>query len=143
VTNEPRVRVRHAEPGEATKILELWRLAETAPSATDDAAALELLLRRQPDGLLVAEADDGTIVGSVVAVFDGWRGNLYRLAVAPDHRRRGVARALVTGAERQLRDAGCRRASALVLHDHADALACWAALGYAPDPRVTRSVKTL
>jgi hypothetical protein len=36
-----------------------------------------------------------------------------------------------------------RRISALVVHDHADAVACWAALGYEPDPRVTRSVKTL
>jgi ribosomal protein S18 acetylase RimI-like enzyme len=138
-----RYRVRPAGIGDAAAVLELWRVADAVPSATDDPPALELLLTRAPEGLLVAETDDGAIIGSVVAVFDGWRANLYRLAVHPEHRRRGVATALVEDAERRCRDAGCRRISALVVQDHADAVACWAALGYEPDPRVTRSVKTL
>jgi ribosomal protein S18 acetylase RimI-like enzyme len=137
-----RFRVRRAEPHEATTVLELWLRAGAVPSVTDDVAAVELLLARQPDALLVAEADGGEIVGSLVAGFDGWRANLYRLAVAPEHRRRGVAAALVTEAERRLRAAGCRRASALVVHDDPGARACWAALGYEPDPRVARYVKT-
>ena len=137
-----RFRVRSAEPHEATRVLELWQRADAVQSVTDDVAAVELLLAHEPDGLLVAEADGGAIVGSLVAVFDGWRANLYRLAVAPEHRRRGVATALVAEAERRLRDAGCRRASALVVHDDPGARACWAALGYEPDPRVARSVKT-
>ncbi len=36
--------------------------------------------------LIVYEAD---VVGAMIAAFDGWRGNLYRLAVAATHRRRG------------------------------------------------------
>lgn len=136
-------RVRPAGTGDAAAVLELWRVADAVPSATDDPPALELLLARAPEGLLVAETDDAAIIGSVIAVFDGWRANLYRLAVHPGHRRRGVATALVADAERRLRDAGGRRISALVVHDHADAVACWAALGYEPDRRVTRSVKTL
>jgi len=136
-------RVRPAGTGDAAAVLELWRVADAVPSATDDRPALELLLARAPEGLLVAETDDAAVIGSVVAVFDGWRANLYRLAVHPEHRRRGVATALVENAERRLRAAGGRRISALVVHDHADAVACWAALGYEPDRRVTRSVKTL
>ncbi len=136
-------RVRPAGTGDAAAVLELWRVADAVPSATDDPPSLELLLARAPEGLLVAETDDAAIIGSVIAVFDGWRANLYRLAVHPGHRRRGVATALVADAERRLRDAGGRRISALVVHDHADAVACWAALGYEPDRRVTRSVKTL
>jgi ribosomal protein S18 acetylase RimI-like enzyme len=136
-------RVRAAAVADAAAVLELWRVADAVPSATDDRAGLELLLARAPDGLLVAEADDGTVIGSVIAVFDGWRANLYRLAVHPAHRRRGIATALVSDAERRLRAAGCRRASALVMHDHDDAVGCWAALGYEQDRRVDRYVKTL
>ena len=56
--------------------------------------------------VLVAEVDV-RVVGSIVGGFDGWRGNIYRLAVHPRFRRRGVARALVVEIESRLR-ARCR-----------------------------------
>jgi ribosomal protein S18 acetylase RimI-like enzyme len=34
-------------------------------------------------------------VGTLVAAWDGWRGNMYRLAVLPEHRRAGIGRELV------------------------------------------------
>jgi ribosomal protein S18 acetylase RimI-like enzyme len=48
---------------------------------------------------------DGAIVGSIIATFDGWRGSIYRLAVHPGHRRRGLARMLLAEAEKMLRGA--------------------------------------
>ncbi len=138
----PTHRVRRATTADAAAVLELWRVAEAVPSVTDDEAAIELLLATAPDGLLVVDAPDGRIIGSVVAGFDGWRASLYRLAVHPEHRRRGVATALVEEAEHRFRAAGCRRVSVLVMRDHADAVACWAALDYEPDDRVARYVKT-
>ncbi len=55
---------------------------------------------RHPEGsvALVAESD-GLIVGSLIATWDGWRGNMYRLAVSPEFRRRGIAAALVSAGE--------------------------------------------
>lgn len=46
--------------------------------------------------LLIAEEDeeaedDLAIVGSVIATWDGWRRSIYRLLVAPSHRRQGLA----------------------------------------------------
>ena len=93
------------------------------------------------DALLVAEID-GRVVGSLIAAFDGWRGNLYRLAVEPSHRRRGVARELVAEGERRLAAVGCRRISALVLRDEGPATALWAAAGYERAERIVRYVKT-
>jgi hypothetical protein len=34
--------------------------------------------------VLVAEVE-GQIVGSIIGTFDGWRGNIYRLAVHPNY----------------------------------------------------------
>src|SRR5262245_29049 len=82
-------------------VLELWRQAEATPGVTDTAEDLRRAVADSPAQVLVAEVG-GRIVGSIIGTFDGWRGNIYRLAVHPDHRRRGVARALVTEAEKRL-----------------------------------------
>jgi ribosomal protein S18 acetylase RimI-like enzyme len=122
-------------------VLEVWRRGDTAPSATDDQHSVSRLLAFDSEALLVAEAK-GEVIGTVVATFDGWRANLYRLVVVPEHRRRGVARALVEEAERRLRARGARRFSALVLQEQAGAAGFWEAMAYERDPRTTRFTKT-
>ena len=79
-------------------MLEFWSVATAEPSSTDDAAGVGGLLARSPGALILA-VDGDAIVGSVVGGFDGWRGTLYRLAVAPEYRRQGIATTLVTAAE--------------------------------------------
>ena len=85
----------------------------------------------------------GRLVGTIVAGWDGWRGNLYRLAVLPTARRRGIALRLVAEAERRLAEKGAIRLSALVMSEHDPAVALWLAAGYARDPRVGRFVRSL
>ncbi len=91
--------IRACRPADVGAVLELWHQAGATPSITDTADDL----RRTVDGghVLVAEVE-GQIVGSIIGTFDGWRGNIYRLAVLPAYRRRGVARALVAEVEKRL-----------------------------------------
>jgi len=128
---------RAARPEDAEAILGFWRRATEAPSSTDDLEGILTLLARDPDSLLLAE-EDGRIVGTVVAAFDGWRGRIYRLAVEPAARGRGLGRALVAAAERRLRDLGARRIDALVMAEHDGAVAFWEAIGWEHDDRVLR-----
>jgi ribosomal protein S18 acetylase RimI-like enzyme len=134
---EPAIRL--GQPADIEAVLALWKGAGSAPSVTDDAASLSRASER--DALLVAE-EHGRIVGSLIAAFDGWRGNMYRLAVAPDRRREGIALALVREGERRLAEHGCIRFAAIVLHDEPDATGFWRAAGYDRDERVVRFVKT-
>jgi ribosomal protein S18 acetylase RimI-like enzyme len=136
------VKIDLATGDDIRAVLDLWRAAEVLPGSTDDAAALEGLLRHDPEALLVARAD-GRLVGGLIAAWDGWRGNMYRLAVHPGDRGRGLARALVAEGERRLRARGARRVTALVVHGDDPAIATWLALGYEHDARMARYVKTL
>ncbi|MGH9025849.1 MAG: GNAT family N-acetyltransferase [Acidimicrobiia bacterium] len=131
--------IRSATGVDAPAVLELWAAADAAPSVTDDVESIERLVRWDAAGLLLACVDN-RVVGSLVAVWDGWRGNMYRLAVHPDFRRRGTARALVDAGEQRLRTHGARRVTALVLREHDEAVGFWRAAGYDPDPRIDRYV---
>jgi ribosomal protein S18 acetylase RimI-like enzyme len=124
-------------------VLELWTRARSAgASLRDDEEMIERLLEADPDALLLAERD-GELVGTLIAAWDGWRGNMYRLAVAPEHRRQGIGRRLVEEGERRLRGRGARRVSALVWRDDPPAYAAWEAAGYADDSGVARFVRNM
>lgn len=123
-------------------MLAVWREAGSVPSVSDDPASLGRLLETSGDALLVAEAGS-RVVGTIIAGWDGWRGNLYRLAVLPTARRRGIALQLVAEAERRLAGRGARRLSAIVMSEHDPAVALWLAAGYTHDTRVGRYVRTL
>ena len=84
----------------------------------------------------------GRMVGTLIAAWDGWRGNMYRLAVVPDVRRRGIATALVGEGERRLRARRCRRISALVVDTDVHAVDFWTDVGYVPYP-MERYVRTI
>ena len=94
-------------------VLELWRDADATASVTDTSYDLRRTLNSGVSSVLVAQSG-GRIVGSIIGTFDGWRGNIYRLAVHPEYRRRGIARRLVSEAEAWLRDKGAKRVTALV-----------------------------
>ena len=133
--------IRPAVAGDVEAVLELWGAARSAHAATEDTPERVAALV-EAGALLVAEAD-GAVVGAVIAAFDGWRGNFYRLAVAPSARRRGIGRRLVEAGEARLRELGAPRVTALVAFEDDAAGEFWEAVGYPRDPVIGRRVRTL
>jgi ribosomal protein S18 acetylase RimI-like enzyme len=105
-------------------VLDLWRRADAVVSRTDDADGLLSLMAHDPASLVVAE-DAGAVVGSVICAWDGWRGSVYRLAVAPTHRRQGLGRRLLAEAESRLEARGARRLQAIVVAGDNRATGFW------------------
>ena len=138
------ITLRTARPGDLDAVLAFWKVAaENDNRPADSTTALETLLARDPEALVLALEDDTTIVGSVIAGFDGWRYHLYRLAVAPGHRRQGIATALLEHAEDRFRALGATRSDAMVLDDNVTAQSAWWARGYRAQEDWSRWIKPL
>jgi ribosomal protein S18 acetylase RimI-like enzyme len=83
--------IRPVREDELAEVLQLWdEAAVTPPSVTDSIEGLTLLTN-EPGGILLVATIERRIVGSVIGGWDGWRGNIYRLAVTPEYRRSGIA----------------------------------------------------
>jgi len=133
--------IRAATRTDREAALAFWRLASD-PSPTDSMEALTLLLDHAPGALLIATSSD-ELVGTLIAAWDGWRGSLYRLAVHPEHRRSGIATALVDAGEERLRQLGAVRLTAIVIDGDATAAALWQAVGYERQAKRARFVRLL
>jgi ribosomal protein S18 acetylase RimI-like enzyme len=137
------VEVRAATDADIDAVLAVWAEARSRAAQTpDDPGVVQQLLDRDPGALLVADSD-GEVIGVLIAGWDGWRGNVYRLAVLPSHRREGIARELVDAGHERLRAQGARRVTALVGGEEGAAHRLWRALGYQRDEFVHRFVRNL
>lgn len=135
--------VRAAEQHELPAVLRFWpTAAENGHRPADSPGALAALHRRDPDALILTVEDD-EIVGTIIAGWDGWRCHLYRLAVAPDRRRRGIGRTLIAAAEQRFHSLGGTRVDAMVLDDNDLGQHAWRAAGYERQPEWSRWVKFL
>jgi len=123
--------------------LELWAQSRSEHASTADRPDdVERLIASSPAALLVAERDR-EIVGALIAGWDGWRGNMYRLAVRDGHRREGIGIALTRAGEEYLRECGVRRVTALVAFEDEAAGAFWGSAGYPQDHDIGRRVRNL
>jgi len=121
--------IREARSDEVEAILALWQATGSGPSITDTREHLAMVTEKAPDLFLVAQAG-GRLVGSIIGGWDNWRGHIYRLAVHPDFRRRGLARALTDEIERRLRARGARRIYALAATKQEMGVKFWESLPY-------------
>ena len=124
-------------------MLDLWQQARSEhASAPDRLNEVERLVDESPAALFVAE-QDREVVGALIAAWDGWRGNMYRLAVRDSHRRKGIGIALARAGEKYLREQGAKRVTALVAFDDEVAGGFWDAAGYPLDREIGRRVRNL
>jgi ribosomal protein S18 acetylase RimI-like enzyme len=138
------VAIRRCRRGDAQAVLDLWARERSGHASTADRldGVERLIATDSPAALLVAERG-GEIVGALIAGWDGWRGNLYRLAVRGEHRREGIGLALARAGEEYLHNRGARRITALVAFEDEEAGAFWDAAGYPQDQEIGRRVRNL
>jgi ribosomal protein S18 acetylase RimI-like enzyme len=91
------------------EMVRLWLRAKLPfkPKGRDSKEAIAAEMKANPNFFLGA-FEDNDLVGVVVISCDVRKGWINRLAVDPDYRHRGIAKALIAGSERTLRKRGIR-----------------------------------
>jgi len=132
-------RIRRLGLDDYDELLALWQRAglhSLKPWGRDSRASLARQLTSTVQTILGLEVD-GQLVGAVVATHDSRKGWINRLAVDPDHRRRGYGARLIVAAEEALHEQGIHVIAALVESDNPTPLALFRKVGYVEiDPSI-------
>ncbi len=116
-------------PEDYDPVIKLWincGLIQTARQATKEA----LYEFCKKGTFLLYEEQSREIVGTVMGTWDGWRGWIYKLAVAEEHRRKGIGTKLLTEVTRRLHVAGATIIRCYIENNNTASLALFRKNGY-------------
>jgi len=128
--------IRTFQPADEAAVVALWHECKLTRPWNDPHKDIARKLAVQPELFLVGTAD-GALIASVMAGYEGHRGWVNYLAVAPRHRGRGFGRALVEHVERLLLERGCPKVGLLVRNSNKEAAEFYRRLGYAQDESIS------
>jgi ribosomal protein S18 acetylase RimI-like enzyme len=129
------MRIRAFANADTDSVVRLWNDCGLTRPWNDPRKDIARKLTVQPDLFLVGE-DDGVVMATAMVGFDGHRGWVSSLAVAPEHRERGHAVALMHEAERLLVALGCPKIMLMVRAENSDVVGLYEHLGYVTEPTV-------
>jgi len=107
--------IRRLTINDYKEMIRLWLTAKLPfkPKGRDHREAIAVEMKANPDFFLGA-FENNSLVGVVIITCDLRKGWINRLAVDPDHRHHGIAKALIAESERTLRKHGIKIFCALI-----------------------------
>ena len=128
--------IRSFQEPDHDPVILLWQRCGLIHPTNDPVKDIRRKLKVRADLFLVGELGD-EIIASVMAGYEGHRGWLNYLAVAPERRNLGHGRQIVQHAERLLREAGYPKINLQVRTSNPDAVEFYRRLGYRVDEVVS------
>jgi ribosomal protein S18 acetylase RimI-like enzyme len=134
------VRIRPFADADEDAVVALWQTAGLTRPWNDPRRDIARKKQVQRELFLVALAPSSTsghpgdeVVGTAMAGYDGHRGWVYYLAVAPDRQGSGLGRQLMAEVEARLLALGCPKVNVQVRSGNEAVAAFYDRLGYSPD----------
>jgi ribosomal protein S18 acetylase RimI-like enzyme len=123
------------EDADVAAVIALWqRCGLTRP--WNDPAADIALARQGANAAVLLGRDSDAVVASVLVGHDGHRGWVYYVAVDPQHRKKGLGRAIMAAAEEWLRARGILKLQLMVRPDNTQVQAFYETLDYDEQERI-------
>ncbi|GAA4735900.1 GNAT family acetyltransferase [Isoptericola chiayiensis] len=122
--------IREVGDDDVEVVVALWRDCGLTRPWNDPHADVAAARRNPTSTVLVALDESSAVVGTAMAGYEGHRGWLYYVAVAPGLQGTGLGRRVVAAAEAWLQDAGAAEVRLMVRTSNARVLGFYARLGY-------------
>ena len=130
------MRIRPYHPDDQNAVIQLWNDCGLVVPHNNPVRDIERKLRVNPEWFLIGEKD-GSIIASCMVGYEGHRGWINYLAVAPVEQRNGYASAMMFEAERILLAAGCPKISLQIRATNREVVRFYESIGYKEDPVVS------
>ena len=130
------MQIRPYQASDLAQVLALWRACNLTLAVNDPRKDIERKLAVSPELFLLGEFE-GRVVASVMAGYEGHRGWINYLAVAPSYRRKSYGRLMMAAAEQLLDELECPKINLQVRSANAAVVAFYASLGYVIDDVVS------
>lgn len=130
------MQVRQYRAADRAALIDLWT-AVFPDDPPHNAPAAVLDAKLAVDDLIYVAIDGDELIGACMAGYDGHRGWLYAVAVAPDRRRAGVGRQLVERTVGALGERGCIKVNLQIRSTNRDVAAFYRSLGFVVENRVS------
>jgi ribosomal protein S18 acetylase RimI-like enzyme len=128
--------IRPFHPADEVAVIELWMRCGLIVPQNNPRMDIERKLWVTPELFMVGLLGN-RIVATIMGGYDGHRGNISYLAVAPEFQRRNFGRQMVDYVEAILRDCGCPKINLCVRTTNQEVIAFYERLGFTIDPVVT------
>lgn len=128
--------IRTYHPEDEAAVIRVWEECGLLRPWNDPRRDITRKLAEQPDLFLVGESG-AEVIATAMAGFDGHRGWVYYVAVAPEHQRKSYGRQLMQTVERRLIARGCLKLNLQVRASNQEIIEFYLALGYVQDDVVS------
>ena len=128
--------IRSYRESDEKAVVQLWRDCGLVVPWNDPAKDIQRKLGTQRYMFLVGLLGS-RLVGAVMGGYEGHRGWINYLAVAPDCRKRRFGRRLMEEAEARLRALGCPKINLQIRNSNADAIEFYKRIGFSVDDVVS------
>ena len=130
------MQIRPFHEADEAAVIALWEACGLTRSWNDPRKDVARKLAVQREWFLVGTQADA-VIASIMIGYDGHRGWINYLAVAPDQRLHGHARTLMREAERLLAAADCPKINLQIRTSNAAVIEFYRRIGYAQDDVVS------
>lgn len=128
--------IRAYETADEAAVVSLWRACGLVVPWNDPVRDINRKLRIQPEFFLVG-LSHGKLAATVMAGYEGHRGWINYLAVAPKHRRQGFGCRMMDAAEERLRAVGCPKINLQIRRSNTEVVDFYRSIGFLEDDSIS------